>query len=180
MTDNSVRLRPLREAELERIRIWRNHPEVRRFMYTQHEISADEHRNWFQRANDDAARHLLIAERRYADTASVPFGFVNFHVVDSDASRAIWGFYLAPDASRGSGSALGEAALTYAFTTLRLHKLCGEVLKNNAPSLRFHQRLGFQQEGVLRDHYFDGKYFQSVICFGLLQHEWQSQSGECI
>ena len=32
---------------------WRNHPAVRGFMLTQHEISLDEHRQWFARVKLD-------------------------------------------------------------------------------------------------------------------------------
>ncbi|MCL7939449.1 UDP-4-amino-4,6-dideoxy-N-acetyl-beta-L-altrosamine N-acetyltransferase [Halomonas sp. ATCH28] len=177
MTADSVHLRPLQEMDLERIRTWRNHPEVRRFMYTQHAISADEHHGWFQRARNDPDRHLMIVERQFCDAASEPFGFVNLHVVDTHARRAVWGFYLAPEAPRGSGRALGEAALVHAFATLKLHKLCGEALASNDRSIRFHQRLGFEQEARLRDHHFDGRTYHDVIGFGLLAADWQPRQG---
>ncbi|MEQ6890042.1 UDP-4-amino-4,6-dideoxy-N-acetyl-beta-L-altrosamine N-acetyltransferase [Halomonas sp. CS7] len=180
MTDDSVHLRPLREQDLERIRTWRNHPEVRRFMYTQHAISADEHRGWFQQARDDVDRHLLVVERQCAGAAGEPFGFVNLHVVDPCARRAVWGFYLAPEAPRGSGRALGEATLAHTFANLDLHKLCGEALASNDRSIRFHQRLGFMREACLRDHHFDGHTYHDVIGFGLIAADWQTRQGASI
>ena len=91
------KLRPMKEFDLEKVLQWRNHPEVRRYMYTTHEISLDEHRNWFVSASENPAVELLIYEQD--DKAR---GFVNitrtrcWQVAD-------WGFYLAPDAPRGSG-----------------------------------------------------------------------------
>lgn len=171
--DNN-RLRYMEKSDLERVLAWRNHPSVRRYMYTQHEIRSEEHRQWFERVSQEAAKHLLIFE-----VAGTPTGFVNI-TRQTSGPIADWGFYLAPDAPRGSGYQLGQTVLLLAFDELDLHKLCGQALAFNERSIRFHQRLGFHQEGVLRDHHFDGDHFHSVVCFGLLRHEWQSQLGESI
>lgn len=164
---NDSMLRPMALADLEMVLAWRNHPEVRRYMYTQHEITLDEHRRWFELSAANASRHLLVFE-----AAGVPLGFINFNLLGG-GEVADWGFYAAPDAPKGSGRQLGQAALQYAFTTLGLHKICGQALAYNERSISFHRRLGFQQEGLLRDQHFDGERYHSIICFGLLQQEWQ-------
>lgn len=168
----TVTLKPLIEEDLAIVRCWRNHPEVRNYMYTQHEISESEHYAWFKRSQLNELRHLLLAERD-----GEPFGFINIEQVDDNAKRAEWGFYLAPECPRGSGQALGLAALSYAFCTLALHKLCGEALANNQRSRRFHTRLGFTEEAHLRDHHFDGQTYHDVIGYGLLRSEWQTHPG---
>lgn len=145
---------------------WRNHPEIRRYMYTQHEISSDEHARWFARASQDSQRHLLV----FANEKTA-LGFINIHQIAS-GGIADWGFYAAPDAPRGTGRALGQAALRYAFQVARLHKLCGQALAFNKRSIRFHLNLGFQREGVLRQQHFDGEQYHDVLCFGLLAREW--------
>jgi UDP-4-amino-4,6-dideoxy-N-acetyl-beta-L-altrosamine N-acetyltransferase len=156
----------MNEGDLERVLSWRNHPEVRRYMYTQHDIALEEHARWFVQASKDPARHLLVFE---IDT--LPFGFINIHQIAS-GGIADWGFYAVPDAPKGSGRALGKAALRYAFETVALRKLCGQALAFNERSIRFHQNLGFQQEGVLRQHHFDGQQYHDVVYFGLLASEW--------
>lgn len=153
-------------ADLERVLAWRNHPDVRRYMYTQREITPDEHRRWFERAFADPKKHLLVFEMNHE-----PLGFVKFSEA-GDAGVADWGFYAAPDAPKGSGRQLGHAALDHAFSQLKLHKICGQALAYNERSIQFHQSLGFQQEGILRDQHFDGERYHHVICFGLLCDEW--------
>lgn len=154
------------EEDLEMVLSWRNHPEIRRYMYTRHEISRDEHARWFARASQDSQRHLLMfANERKA------LGFINIHQIAS-GGIADWGFYAAPDAPKGTGRALGQAALRYAFQVARLHKLCGQALAFNKRSIRFHLNLGFQREGVLRQQHFDGEQYHDVLCFGLLAREW--------
>lgn len=156
--------------DLERVLAWRNHEEVRRYMYTQHEISLNEHSLWFERASQDSSRYLLLFESN-----DVPRGFINLHHI-APGGVADWGFYVAPDAPRGTGRLLGQTVLQHAFTHLALHKLCGQALRFNTRSIKFHRRLGFQQEGTLREQHFDGQSYHDVLCFGLLASEWQSTS----
>lgn len=172
MAEQQTRLRPLDEADLDTVRMWRNHPEVRSYMYTGHVIGEAEHRAWFERIRRDDSRHTLIFELE-----EQPVGFVQFTVVDTRAGRAEWGFYLAPTAPRGSGFRLGESALSYAFEKLTLHKICGEALAFNERSIRLHERLGFTREAILRDHHFDGEKYHDVIGFGLLAAEWNERKG---
>lgn len=160
------KLRPLAYDDLERVLAWRNHLEVRRYMYTQHEISLEEHLRWFKSVKDNPRKHVLIYEVDH-----LPLGFVNFSEIGT-SKVADWGYYAAPDAPKGTGRALGKAALDYAFKETHLYKVCGQAIGFNERSIRFHQSLGFQQEGLLRDQHFDGQRYHDVVCFGLLRQEW--------
>ncbi|MDS1140035.1 UDP-4-amino-4,6-dideoxy-N-acetyl-beta-L-altrosamine N-acetyltransferase [Pusillimonas sp. SM2304] len=157
------------EGDLELVLGWRNHPDVRRYMLTQHEISMDEHRSWFRSTLLNGDKQLLIFE-----IDNLPYGFVQFSGLAS-GKVADWGFYLAPNARQGTGQSLGLAALDYGFGLLNLHKVCGQALEFNKPSIKFHLRLGFQQEGLLRDQHFDGRNYHSMVCFGLLAEEWSNR-----
>ena len=88
---------------------------------------------------------------------------------------ADWGFYAAPDAPHGTGSALGHAVLQHAFQTLKLHKLCGQAIAFNERSIRFHLKLGFLKEGLFQKQHFDGNNYHDVWCFGLLANSWQAK-----
>lgn len=168
-TPISSRIRVMSHADLALVLVWRNHPEIRRYMYTQHEITLAEHQGWFERCLPNPRKHLLIFEINQQ-----PQGFVSFSEAEI-GGIANWGFYMAPDAPKGSGLQLGHAALSYAFTEIKLHRINGEALAYNQRSIQFHQKLGFQEEGILRDQHFDGDRYHHVICFGLLCHEWQSK-----
>lgn len=160
-------VRKVVEGDLNRILRWRNHVSIRQFMYSQHEITEDEHQSWFEQASTDDTRHLLIYE-----VDGNPLGFVNFNQHRS-FPVADWGFYLAPDSPKGTGYHLGLSALDYAFGKVNLHKVCGEVLATNKRSIQYHFKLGFKQEGVLREQYPDNGSYHDVVCFGLLDHEWE-------
>lgn len=164
----SSRVRPMESQDLEQVLSWRNHPDIRRYMYTRHAISPEEHSRWFEKKSADPDYHLLVFE-----AGSTPLGFINIHLI-APGGIADWGFYAAPDAPKGTGSQLGQAALNYAFQTHGLHKLCAQALAFNASSIKFHRSLGFTQEGILRQQHFDGQHYHDVVCFGLLASEWPS------
>jgi UDP-4-amino-4,6-dideoxy-N-acetyl-beta-L-altrosamine N-acetyltransferase len=166
------RVRPMTARDLPQVLQWRNHPDIRRYMYTRHEITAEEHRRWFERASADDTQCLLVFE-----LDEIPLGFVKFQVLP-EGHVADWGFYASPDAPPGTGRKLGQAALAYAFGSLQLHKVCGQALGFNERSIKFHLSLGFQQEGLLREQHFDGKDHQDVVCFGLLARDWHNTDGE--
>jgi RimJ/RimL family protein N-acetyltransferase len=69
---------------------------------------------------------------------------------------------------------LGVTALHHAFGVLGVHKVSGQALDFNTASIRFHERLGFRREGLLREHHFDGERYHDILCFGLLDHEWDT------
>lgn len=161
------RLRPVSRSDLEQVLQWRNHIEVRRYMYTTHEISLTEHRSWFESASINPAVELKIYEQ-----GGEPQGFLNITRTRCP-EVADWGFYLAPNAPKGSGRELGQLGLHHAFEKLGLHKICGQALGFNHRSIVFHQRLGFIEEGRLREHHLYDGVFHDVVCFGLIKFEWQ-------
>lgn len=168
MSSFDCHLRDLDITDLERVLSWRNHPDIRRYMYNEHLITLEEHISWFESATQDDNRHLLIFE-----VSGKPSGFVNINIIKPGIAH--WGFYLAPDSKKGTGSQLGKAALDYAFYSLELNKVCGEALSFNVKSIKFHRRLGFLQEGIMRQQHYDGQNYCDIHCFGILSSEWRSK-----
>jgi UDP-4-amino-4,6-dideoxy-N-acetyl-beta-L-altrosamine N-acetyltransferase len=163
-------VRPMEERDLKRVFSWRMHPEVRRYMFTQDEISFEEHVRWFAKASQDPRRQLLVFE-----IGSTPLGFISICKIEA-GGVAEWGFYSAPEAPKGTGRELGRVVLQHTFQVTGVHKICGKTLIANERSIQFHLSLGFVCEGVLRQHHFDGKIYHDVVCFGLLAGEWQKTS----
>lgn len=168
MSNEVLTLRELRREDLPQVLSWRNHPQVRRWMLTQHEISIEEHAQWFSKLQQDPQRHAVLVHEAEQALGLAHFIPVNSHGVVN------WGFYLMPDAPKGSGSKLGRMALDFAFNKQGWHKVCGQVVASNEASRRFHLKLGFCLEGELRQHAFVGNEWLSMWCFGLLSSEWKS------
>jgi UDP-4-amino-4,6-dideoxy-N-acetyl-beta-L-altrosamine N-acetyltransferase len=162
-------VRPMTSDDLDLVFQWRNHPKIRHEMLTQHEIVFEEHRVWFNRVSADPRKCVLIYEEN-----GIRKGFVQF--TNAQAGEVSdWGFYTAPDATKGTGQKLGNAALDYAFEKLKLHKVCGQAIASNKASIKFHLKLGFTQEGILREQVHGMLDYQDLICFGILEREWKAK-----
>lgn len=155
-------------GDLPMVLSWRNHPDVRRFMFNQHEISLQEHTAWFTQVIQDQSKDLLIVEE-----SSAPIGYVQFSHVEL-GGISYWGFYVRPGASKGTGQKLGNAALEHAFGQLQLHKVCGQVIATNQASIKFHERLGFKREAEFEDQKRINNEYHTLIFYGLLADEWRA------
>jgi UDP-2,4-diacetamido-2,4,6-trideoxy-beta-L-altropyranose hydrolase/UDP-4-amino-4,6-dideoxy-N-acetyl-beta-L-altrosamine N-acetyltransferase len=165
--EKAARVRPMQVQDLHTVLAWRNHPAIRQHMLTQHEISLEEHRAWFERSTQDPHKKCLIVEEE-----NVALGYVYFSGVQIGAT-AEWGFYTAPDAPKGSGKKLGQASLDYAFNNLGLKKVAGHVLAANLGSIKFHQKLGFQSEDLLSTPQSSGNRNPELKSFVLTSEEWK-------
>jgi UDP-4-amino-4,6-dideoxy-N-acetyl-beta-L-altrosamine N-acetyltransferase len=167
-----VALRPLRAEDRDRLRTWRNLPEIARWMYSDHEISAAEHARWFAGALADQGRRYWIIEMDDA-----PVGLANLYDIDPILSRASWAYYLADPAARGQGvGAFVEYwVIEQVFGELGLSKLWCEVLIDNEPVWKLHQSFGFQREVTLRAHIRKNGLASDVLGLGLLAEEWTAR-----
>lgn len=163
-------IRSIKRSDEEAVLAWRNHSDVRSFMYTSHVISPEEHARWLATALLDTGYHVRIVELDYE-----PIGVVTFKRI-YDGNVADWGFYTVPGSAKGSGLKLGIVALRHAFSELSLRKVCGQTLGFNHKSQKFHLRLGFAQEGILREQFADGLKVADVISFGLLKSEFDRRA----
>lgn len=160
-------LRSIRNDELELMLSWRNAPAVRKNMYTQHEISLNEHISWWQNIKSKADQKYFMYELN-----GHPWGIVAFNKFDSINENSLWAFYASPEAPRGTGSRMEFLALELAFFEFNLNKLNCEVLAFNTPVIKLHQKFGFKVEGIIRQQYKINQEFVGIYRLGILADEW--------
>jgi len=155
------------DGELELMREWRNAPQVRANMYTRHVISPEEHRQWWDRirVSDRHCYRIFVRD-------GVPLGIVGFYDIDRESQHAVWAFYAAPDAPRGTGSAMEFAALDMAFGELGLRKLSCEVLEFNAAVIKLHHKFGFKTEGIFVQHHKTDTGHVDVHRLAIFADDW--------
>jgi RimJ/RimL family protein N-acetyltransferase len=77
---------------------------------------------------------------------------------------------------KGNGREAMELILNFVFNELNLHRIQLTVFSYNERAIKLYKRLGFQQEGVFREHILrDGKRYDMIL-FGLLAREWAKAS----
>lgn len=97
-----------------------------------------------------------------------------FHL-DRENRRAEIGFALARSCWGKGLMSEGLGLLTaFCFRKLGLRRLEADVDPRNAASIRCLERLGFVEEGMLRERWSVGGAVQDTLLFGLLVREWQA------
>lgn len=168
-------LRDIRNDELELMLSWRNAPDVRKNMYTQHEISFNEHVSWWNSIQSRTDQKYFMYE-----VEDQPCGIVAFNKIDLLNENSLWAFYASPDAAKGTGSRMELLALEYAFSKLNLNKLNCEVLEFNTPVIKLHQKFGFKVEGILRQQYKNHQEYLDIYQLGILADEWNGVRNEML
>jgi UDP-4-amino-4,6-dideoxy-N-acetyl-beta-L-altrosamine N-acetyltransferase len=165
----NVTLRPLDDGDKDRLYAWRNRPEVAAYMYTDHQISPEEHARWFAGLAGDARRAYWIIE-----LDGRPVGPANFYDIDKSQGRASWAYYLADPSVRGKGVGgyVEFLMIEQAFGPMGLRKLWCEVLVSNEAVWKLHQKFGFKEEALYRAHVVKAGVPQDVMGLGLLAEEW--------
>ncbi|MFI0808785.1 GNAT family N-acetyltransferase [Streptomyces echinatus] len=78
---------------------------------------------------------------------------------------------------RGYAADAAVLLLRFMFAERRYHKCVAAILARNAPSLALFRRLGFTEEGRLREHvYFAGRHHDLVMT-GMLADEFDQRHG---
>ena len=146
-----ARVRRATVDDMRQIWQWRNHIDVRQWMFGQDTIAWASHQRWFSRqlAAPNVRLLMFLIDAK-------PMGFVNitcqaapYQTLTAGAAqtkRATWGFYLAPDCPRGQGLgfALAVLALADVFNADNPPAVIdAQVLAHNTASIALHRKLGF-------------------------------------
>lgn len=98
-----------------------------------------------------------------------------FHI-DRQHRRGELGYIVRRDFwGRGHATEALTTLFHHAFGTLGLHRLEADIDPRNTASIRLVQRLGFKEEGHLRERYFVGDEIQDSVIYGLLAPDWRSR-----
>ena len=97
------------------------------------------------------------------------------------ANRHGWmavGLGEATDRGRGYGREAVAMALRYAFHELGLHRLSLDVIADNEPAISLYRKLGFQEEGRLRERVLRDGQASDLLYMGLLRRDWEHTQSE--
>lgn len=127
---------------------------------------------------DEVARWGRICELNWAENKAWvfailfegrPIGTVGIEEPDVQTLRAEIGYWMHTGYSgRGLMTEAGRAVVDFGFDELGLHRLQLEAGKDNAPSIRVAEKLGFQREGLAREACRGALGFYDAYRFGLL------------
>jgi len=158
----------LNEEEKEMILRWRNSENVRKWMFTDRIISLEEHLEFIDSLKRDSRNFYFLVKK-----ASEYLGVVSLTRLDLRNRNAYLGIYANPEKKiPGVGSVLGEILLKLAFDVAKLHTLKLEVFEDNERAIALYKRLGFVEEGRLREFVFREGRWKDVIVMGITEEEY--------
>ncbi|MDQ2681308.1 MAG: GNAT family N-acetyltransferase [Candidatus Eremiobacteraeota bacterium] len=156
----SIRLRPVERKDLELWRDWINRDEIMAGLDRALPVTQAEHERFFERnvvGNDRAVWFAIEA----VDSADF-IGIIWLWDVDWRHRRGEVRVFIGEPTSAGKhyGRAAIDAASTFAFRTLGLHKLYAYVHARNGRSRAAFESAGFRLEATLeKEAFWDGGFF---------------------
>jgi [ribosomal protein S5]-alanine N-acetyltransferase len=103
-------------------------------------------------------------------------GMVGFNYWDRNDHRAAIGFDLRQDHWRKSfmTEAVREV-IRFGFQNMGLNRIEADASIYNVGSVMLLQNIGFTQEGIQREQYYEDGNYHDLVLFALLKREWQSE-----
>jgi ribosomal-protein-serine acetyltransferase len=120
-----------------------------------------------QLQRDNGFQAVLVCDGRIVGSAG-------YHAINRESNSTSLGYWL-DEAHQGRGlMTMAVRALTdHAFEDWRLNRIEIHAAAGNLRSRAIPERLGFQQEGVLREHKRVGDRYLDIVAYSLLARERQ-------
>jgi RimJ/RimL family protein N-acetyltransferase len=162
-----IELRPIETDDVDFLQRLVNDARVRETVRTAVPMNRRQERAWVDSLGEQDGCHLLVCDD------GEPVGVTSFEDPNEVWGTAQVGFMIAPEAwnSGYATDALSELC-GYAFEERRFNKLWAMVFETNPASKRVVEKIGFTEEGVLREEAFVGGEHIDVHRYGLLAAEW--------
>jgi RimJ/RimL family protein N-acetyltransferase len=177
ISGQKVRLRAYREDDLKLAFAMVNNQAVTRYLQFMRPRSLHEEREWLQNAmrNDDPTVISLAIES--VDNEYV--GGVGLMHIDRRNRSAELGISIArpDDWGRGLGTEAAELMMRHGFEELGLHRVYLRVYDYNERGVRSYKKLGFVEEGRMREAHFRHGSWHDVLWMGILADEFFAKHG---
>ncbi len=164
-------LRPLCESDLERMVVWINDPQIRKFITTYLPMTMKQEKGWLDKMSSSNKNIVFAVIKKHNGEHIGNMGIQN---IDWRNGTATFGFMIGEKGHwrKGYGTEMLELMLEYVFNTLRLRRVESCVLDPNEGSIKVHKMCGFKQIGIFNKKYLvDGKYLDEIL-FELLKEDW--------
>ncbi len=169
-----VTLRALEPSDAAAAQAWINDPDFCRFLRDiSFPFSLRAEQDWIesQVAADGEGSYTFAIE---ADNRAL-IGTIGLHRIsykDGHAGMGV-GIGLPEYRGRGYGTDAIGTLLRFCFGDLRLHKVWLEVDCGNDRAIRCYERIGFRQEGTMRDHSYKDNRYRDYYLMSILDREFK-------
>ena len=166
-----VRLRQIEEADLVKLRDWRNSPYIRAYTREYRPLNMLNQNRWLSSLLTDQTNIMFIIEKLDSSEMIGCCGLTHINWKEGHGEVSI---YIGEEKwqEKGHASDALELLLNYGFCELRLHRIYAVIYEYNEPSIKFFERNGFKLEGRHREaRFWDGKFHDELV-YGILDYEY--------
>ena len=130
-------------------------------------------RDWFNNALNDKSNRNIYFGIDEIETGEF-IGIIQLNNIDYISRNANWGFMIGEtkNQSKGIGTEFSNLILNYTFNELNLIKITSYIVDNNKISNKLFRKLGFIEEGVLKDHYFVNGEYKDIMIMSLFKDDY--------
>ena len=173
---SSVFLRPIERSDISYFLKWFNDPEVVQYLAMYLPMTEMAEEKYIEELGTTRARsHAQFAIEAKTGASSKPIGTCGLEGINSKDNHATFGIVIGEKDywSKNYGMEAARLLIDYGFQQLNLHRISSTALAFNERSIRFHKKLGFREEGRLRQIMFKNGQYHDLVQFGLLREEWK-------
>ncbi len=129
----------LSQAEQLYVLKMRNHPDIKKWMYNQDDISETQHLSFIESLNNDASMQYFVVKKNDNN-----IGVLYFTDIDFRSQSLFLGLYANQlEKVSKAGTMLMEVALVYINNTLKFKDLQLEVFSSNFTAINLYKKFGF-------------------------------------
>lgn len=166
LTGENIELRTVEEEDAKTLRDIANHSDVRKFIGVRHPMNLEAEKDFLEDEQEESEVMLSIC------IEGETIGDIKLTEIEPNVGEI--GIMIDPKHhGDGYGTEASELLVKHAFEQLDFHKLYAWVFETNEKSARVWEKLGFEKEAELENHYLiDGEYKKAYI-YSLLRREWE-------
>ncbi len=175
--NDKVRLRALQGEDLDNCARWFSDVEVQRTLQVYAPQSREGEQQWLEGAMTGKGGDYVFAIEAIDGPAPVHIGNCDAHKPDWRNASCEIGIVIGEKSywGKGYGPAAFALLLEFCFGELNLHRVYLRVYDFNQRGIKAYQKLGFKEEGRLREAFYREGEYHDVIFMGILKREWQAQ-----
>jgi RimJ/RimL family protein N-acetyltransferase len=172
----SVILRPVKRSDISYFLKWFNDQEVIQYLCLYLPMTEMAEEKYIEELGTTRAKSDVRFVIEVIEGASTkPIGNCGLHEINAKDHSANFGIVIGEKDywNKGYGTEATRLVINYGFQELNLHRISSAAFDFNERSIKLHKKVGFREEGRLREAMFKNGQYHDEVQFGILREEWR-------
>ncbi|MFX1427469.1 MAG: GNAT family N-acetyltransferase [Promethearchaeota archaeon] len=173
----SVTLRPVKREYIESYLKWLNDPEITQYLALYMPLTRMMEEDWIENLknrNDTIVFAITITDENNPEKL---IGNCGLHNIDWKSRSAEVGIMIGEKEfqGKGYGTEAMEVIIRYGFEEVNLNRICLRVIDYNIRAIKSYVKIGFIEEGRMRQGHFKKGEYHDMILMSILRGEWEKK-----